>query len=38
LGGLESANEPLESFVPHEVIARVRAKFQRDDAGTRMGF
>ncbi len=38
--GTDSANgrEPLEAFVPHEVIPHVRAKFQRVDSGTRIGF
>ena len=38
--GSDSTNghEPLEAFVPHEVIARVRAKFQKGEGGTRMGF
>ena len=38
--GIDSANghEPLEAFVPREIITRVRAKFQRSDSGTRLGF
>lgn len=37
--GDDSTNEPLESFVPHEVIASVRAKFQRFEPGHKgMGF
>lgn len=37
--GDDSTNEPLESFVPHDVIASVRAKFQRFEPGHKaMGF
>ena len=38
LGGVDSATEPLESFVPHEVIARLRAKFRRDEETGKIGF
>lgn len=30
--GTDSANEPLEAFVPHEVIAPLRAKFDREQS------
>jgi pantetheine-phosphate adenylyltransferase len=36
--GVDSANEPLEAFVPHEVIARLRAKFHKSDDAGRIGF
>ena len=38
LGGVDSANEPLESFVPHEVIARLRAKFRSHEETGKIGF
>jgi pantetheine-phosphate adenylyltransferase len=36
--GVDSANEPLEAFVPKEVIARLRAKFRKSDETGRIGF
>jgi pantetheine-phosphate adenylyltransferase len=36
--GVDSANEPLESFVPREVIARLRAKFRKPEDSGRIGF
>ena len=36
--GVDSANEPLEAFVPHEVIARLRGKFRKTEETARIGF